>query len=146
MKNVFVTALFLVVCCTAMVAVTSADEVAPYNTIVQGGDIGSARLVFGDNATAGINDALPAFTDVDAYEEYYKSDDNSDCDDACLRPVYRMLKSEGRMKMLMMGTRVRVTYVKPDPEDHRYEVCGIHLRDSSDSRLFIVICSGLKRS
>jgi len=116
----------------------------PYNTTVAGGDIGSARLVFGDQAAAGIRDALPAFTDVDAYESYYESADDENCDDSCLRPVYELYKGQGRMRMLMIGTRFHVRGAFTDPDDRKYSICKVQLRDGSSSRTWLVLCFGLK--
>lgn len=116
-------------------------QTVPYTTKVVNGDIGSARLVFGDAAAAGIRDAIPAFTDIDAYEQYYKLDDENDCDDACLRRIYRPLKESGRIRMLTVGAVVRVIGHMHDPDDPQYEICRVRLQGSS--RIWLMLCSGL---
>lgn len=130
---------FLVVLCIVAWAPAWADRA--YTTKVLNGDIGSARLVYGDSAQMGTLDALPAFTDIDAYELYYKFDDNNDCDDSCMRAVYRPLKANGRIRMLTAGTPVTVIGHFPDPQESQYEVCRLRLRGSS--RTWLSLCTGL---
>lgn len=125
-------------------ATTAASAFAAYSTKVIGGDLGSARLVYGDDAQAGILDALPSFTDIDAYESYYAQDDRRDCDDDCMRGIYRPLKAEGRIRMLTVGTPVTVVGHFPDPQASQFDVCRIRLRGSS--RTWLSLCSGLARA
>lgn len=130
----------LVAICVGFTGIAYAASV-PYSTTVVNGDMGSARLVYGDSAQVGILDALPAFTDIDAYELYYRFDDNNDCDDTCLRAPYRALKDQGRVRMLTVGTPVRVVGHMHDPQEPQYEVCKITLRHSS--RMWLALCTGL---
>lgn len=115
---------------------------APIETVVAYGDLGSARLVYGDQAAAGIRDALPAFTDLNAYRFYYKFDDDKDCDDRCLARPYLTLKRQGRIRMLTMGTTLRIVTKTQDPDDPQYQICHVTLRRSSQT--YLVLCAGLK--
>lgn len=114
----------------------------PYATTVQGGDIGSARLVFGDDASAGERDALPAFRDIDAYEYYYKFADDRDCNDRCLAAPYHVLRDAGRMRMLMVGQAVRVLGRQVDPQDRRFTIYKVQIPRSSG--VWYLLSLGLK--
>jgi len=118
----------------------------PYETMVARGDIRAARIIYGDRASAGLRDALPAFADIDAYRFYstfasYYSINDDDCGDSCVAAAYRALASAGRIRLLTVGTPVTVLSESPNSEDGDYTICHVRLAGSAKS--WIVLSGGL---
>ncbi|HTA39430.1 MAG TPA: hypothetical protein VK760_10150 [Candidatus Acidoferrales bacterium] len=135
--------LTLAVAAVMMLAVAPASVATsfPYTTTIANGDIETARLVYGDQAAVGERDALPAFTDLDAYKFYYKFDDDRNCDDSCVAAAYHTLKGAGRIRLLTVSTKVTVLSKLADPDDPNYEICRVHIPNSS--KTWFVLSAGL---
>lgn len=122
-------------------SVAQASPRMPYSTTIRCGEIMTARLTLGDVAAmcmAG-RDAIPAFVNVRAYETYYRVDGDPQCDESCLRPLYREMRQNGSMRPLISGERVTVLGVFADPEDKRYKICRVKTTRGT----WLVICDAL---
>jgi hypothetical protein len=97
-------------------------------------------MVFGDNAAATFpgRDAIPVFTDVTAYDEFYRTDCSSD-DDTAIRRVYRALHEAGTAYTITVGKTVKVLGEQRDPESKNYDICRI----SYDGKTGYVVCIAL---
>ena len=85
------------------------------------------------------HDAVPAFSDVRAYQTYYRLDGDNNCDERCLRPLYSQMKRDGVMRPLISGDRVVVLSAFVDPEDKRYRICRVKTARGT----WLVICDAL---
>lgn len=134
---------------TAILALAFTPAVAgprfPYTTIVQNGDISTARILFGSGAQGGVpgRDAAPVFTDIGAYQTYYAVVTPSDCDDACARRIYRTLVTGHRMDTAIVGERVSVLSAQTDSQDKQYQICRIRRSGPSRSRIAYILCNAL---
>jgi hypothetical protein len=118
----------------------------PYTTTVLTGDISTARVRFGDAAQMGVpeHDAAPVFTDIPAYELYYRVVGDENCDDACASRIYHRLSAAGRMDIAVAGEKVVVLGAQVDPDEHQYHICRIRRVHPRLPAANLILCVALK--
>ena len=131
----------LAACLLAAPAAAETGVTYPMATSICCGDQIIAEMIYGKNAvgqTPG-KDAAPAFTDVKAFDAFYKVD-TDDANPSAVRNEYHKLHAAGRADVITVGKKVTLIGKEPDPEDSEDPICSI----TYGGKNYLVNCIALR--